>query len=144
MPGEYTGNILCNSVKTFRDPLQFAYCKNRSVQDASLTLLNDVSKHIDQPNSQVRILYIDFSSAFNTIQSHILLNKLLGMGVNCYLLKWIFSFLTQRPQSTTVGDVKSSVIVTNRGAPQGCVMSPVLFSLYTDDCRSPSNECTLT
>ena len=52
-------------------------------------------------------------------------------------------FITQRPQYTKLGQVKSSVIVTNTRAPQGCVMSPVLFSLYTDDCRSLFDQCTV-
>lgn len=136
-------NFLCNSVGNMRDPLQFAYCKNRSVQDASITLVNDISKHLDKINTQVRILYVDFSSAFNTIQPHILLNKLMGMGVNSYILKWIFNFLSQRPQYTTLGNVKSNILYTSTGAPQGCVMSPVLFSLYTDDCRSAFSNCAI-
>lgn len=56
--------------------MQFGYCKNESGQDASLTLVNDTSKHLDKQNIQARILYVDFSSAFSTIQLHILLNKL--------------------------------------------------------------------
>lgn len=115
----------------------------RSVQDATLTLLNDVNKHLDKPKSQIRALFIDFSSAFNTMQPHILLNKMLQMGVNRNILKWIFSFLSQRPQYTNVNNVKSDVILTNTGAPQGCVLSPVLFTLYTDDCRSGIDNCTI-
>ena len=123
--------------------MQFAYCNNRGVQDASLTLVNDISKHLDKLNTQARILYVDFSSAFNITQPHILLNKLIRMGVNSCVLKWIFSFLTQRPQYTTLGNVKSNILVTNTGAPQGCAMSPVLFSLYIDDFRSVFSNCKI-
>ena len=98
--------------------MQFAYCRNRSVQDANLTFMNEISKHLDQRNSSTRILFIDFSSAFNTIQPHILLNKLLEMGYNSNLLKWIFSFLTKRPQYTKIGSVLSNKITTNTSAPQ--------------------------
>ena len=69
------------------------------------------------------------------MQPHILLNKMLELGVN--------SFLTQRPQYTNVNNIKSNVIVTNTGAPQGCVLSPVLFILYTDDCRSETDDCAI-
>ena len=134
---------LCSSVDALMDPLQFAYCKNRCVQDASLTLMNNISEHLDRPNTQIRILYIDFSSAFNTIQPHILLNKLFGMGVNSNLLMWIFSYLSQRPQYTKIKHVKSNIIYTNTGAPQGCVLSPTLFTLYADDCRSSFSNCTI-
>ena len=136
-------NLICEKTNKIKDPMQFAYCKNRSVQDATLILLNDISKHLDKPKSQVRALYIDFSSAFNTMQPHILLRKMLDMGVNRNILKWMFSFLTQRPQYTNVNNVKSNVIITNTGAPQGCVLSPVLFTLYTDDCRSESDCCNI-
>lgn len=64
-------NEPCNSIETLRDPLQFAYRESRSVQDASLTLLNDISKHLDTSSLQIRILYVDFSSVFNTIQPQI-------------------------------------------------------------------------
>ena len=131
------------TTNNLKDPMQFAYCKNRSVQDTTLLLLNEVNKHLDKPNSQIRALFIDFSLAFNTMQPHILLNKMLEMGVNRNILQWIFSFLTQRPQYTNVNYVTSNVIVTNTGAPQGCVLSPVLFTLYTDDCRSEIDDCTI-
>ena len=66
--------------------------RNRSVQDASLVFMNDISKHLDQRYSSTRIPFINFSSAFNTIQPHILLKKLLKMGYNSNLLIWISSF----------------------------------------------------
>ena len=136
---EYLGE----SVSDISDPLQFAYRKNRSVQDACLYLLNDISEHLECKNTQVRVLFIDFSSAFNTIQPHILLEKLLGMGVNGNLLLWIADYLTKRPQYTKIGKSVSTTIVTNTGAPQGGVLSPFSFCSYTDDCRSSYSNCTI-
>ena len=105
--------------------------------------MNEIIEHLEHQNSQIRVLLTYFSSAFNTIQPHILLDKLLGMGVNGNLLLWISNYLTQRPQYTKIGNTISNTIFTNTGAPQGCVLSPLLFSLYTNDCRSSFSNCTI-
>ena len=131
-------NRLVSDVGHLLDPYQFAYRARRGVEDAKLCILNSVYKHLELPGSYVRILFADFSSAFNTIQPHILLKKLLDMGVNCNILLWIEKFLTFRPQFVKVNSAHSSILYTNTGAPQGCVLSPVLFTLYTNDCTSNS------
>ncbi len=50
-------------------------------------------------------------------------------------------FLTNRPQNVKIGDCTSSTIIMNTGMPQGCVLSPVLFTLFTHGCAviHPSN-----
>ena len=121
------------------DPCQFAYKSKRSVEDAILLFTNNVYSHLDVPKSYVRTLFIDFSSAFNTIQPHLLIPKLLNMGLNKCTSLWILEFLTQRPQFVYLksdNDVtcQSSIIITNTGAPQGTVLAPILFSIYTNDC----------
>ena len=50
------------------DPMQFAYKRNRGTDDAILSLLHKTYSHLEKPHSFVRILFVDFSSAFNTIQ----------------------------------------------------------------------------
>ena len=117
------------------DPLQFAYKQNRSTDDATLTLLHNAYTHLDNSGSFVRILYIDFSSAFNTIQPHLMALKLLSLDVNPSLILWICSFLLHRSQSVRFQSMLSSCRSTSTGAPQGTVLSPVLFTLYTNDCR---------
>ncbi|KAL2086367.1 hypothetical protein ACEWY4_017426 [Coilia grayii] len=60
------------------DPMQFAYRPNRGVEDATLTLLHVLLKHLEGSGSHAQILFIDFSSALNTIQPNILVNRLLA------------------------------------------------------------------
>ena len=106
-------------------------------------MLNSVYKHLETPKSYARILFVDFSSAFNTIQPHLLLRKFMNMNVNPSLIKWISDFLTNRTQSVRIKSCQSSTVTINTGAPQGCVLSPLLFILYTNDCVAKDSCCSL-
>ena len=78
----------------------------------------NVYTHLDVPCSYCRILHVDFSSAFNTIQPHILVNKLKNdLHMNNYLISLILEFLTNRVQYVNYCKVKSNTIVINTGAP---------------------------
>ncbi len=115
------------------DPLQFAYRPNRSTDDAISTTLHLALTHLENKDSYVRMLFIEFSSAFNTIIPQQLINKLNLLGLNNSLCNWILDFLTGRPQAVRIGHNTSS---TTTGAPQGCVLSPLLFTLLTHDCTA--------
>ena len=62
------------------DPLQFAYRHNRSTVDAISLALHSALDHLDNKNSYVRLLFIDYSSAFNTIIPSKLVTKLAELG----------------------------------------------------------------
>ena len=138
--------IVCNKVSScvqdLLDPLQFAYRARRGVEDATLSLLHNVTTHLDSTGTSVRILFMDMSSAFNTIQHHILLQKLSDLKIHTNLILWIKEFLRDRPQRVLLSlnnaklpRVLSDTIILNSGAPQGCILSPVLFSLYINDIQ---------
>ena len=93
--------------------------------------------------SSVRLMFFDFSSAFNTIQPHLLVQKRLNMKLPSSVISWIFDYLTNNLQYVRLNGVLSSVICTNTVAPQGTVFAPFLFSLYTADCRSTDESCPL-
>ncbi|KAL0149686.1 hypothetical protein M9458_054969 [Cirrhinus mrigala] len=124
------------------DPFQFAYRPNRLTDDAISTALHSALTHLDKKDSYVRMLFIDFSSAFNTIIPQQLTQKLVQLGLNTSLCNWLLDFLTGRPQAVRVGSNTSSTIILNTGAPQGCVLSPLLFTLLTHDC-TPSHSSNL-
>ncbi len=81
----------------------------------------------------MRILFVDFSLAFNTIIPNFLLPKLTQLSVPTSISQWINSFLIDRQQLVRLGKYTSSTRMISTGAPQGCVLSPLLFSLYTND-----------
>ena len=126
-----------------QDPMQFAYREKRSVEDTVSIFLQNVYKHLDMPKNYCRILFVDFSS-FNTIQPHLIIQKLNRINLNRIVIKWILEILTKIPQYVKVsneqnGDglvsgVVSKTIWTNTSAPQGAVLSPLLFTAYTNDC----------
>ncbi len=78
--------------------------------------------------------FIDFSSAFITILPIKQTFKLTDLCLNSSLCDCIQDFLTGRPQVVKMGQFTSNSITLNIGAPQGCVLSPLLYSLYTHDC----------
>ena len=82
------------------------------------------------------MLFIDFSSAFNTIIPQQLTRKLSLLGLNTSLCNWILDFLTGRPQTVRIGNNTSTTTTVSTGAPQGCVLSPLLFTLLTHDCTA--------
>ncbi|XP_075911483.1 uncharacterized protein LOC142906815 [Petromyzon marinus] len=118
------------------DPLQFAYRANRSVDDAVNMALHFTLQHLDAPASYARILFVDFSSAFNTIIPALLQDKLFQLNVPYTTCKWITDFLSDRKQCVKLGTQVSGSRSISTGTPQGCVLSPLLFSLYTNSCTS--------
>ena len=121
------------------DPYQFAY--RATVEDAVSITLYNVLNHLDSPNTYVRMLFIDYSSAFNTILPCKLYFKLKDMfGFNNGLCNWILDFLLNRPQKVKFNNTVSDIIILNTGAPQGCVLSPLLYSLFTNDCMSMNSS----
>ncbi|KAK3560772.1 hypothetical protein QTP86_019205, partial [Hemibagrus guttatus] len=67
---------------------------------------------------------------------HLLQTKLMEISVPTLICQWITNFLTDRQQQVRLGKLTSGSLTISTGAPQGCVLSPLLFSLYTNDCTA--------
>ncbi|TWW53209.1 hypothetical protein D4764_0188360 [Takifugu flavidus] len=112
----------------------FAYRTKRSTEDAISAALHPALTHRDSKDSYVQMLFLDFSSAFNTIIPQQLINKMGQLGIKTTLCKWVLDFLTDRPQSVWAGSSTFKTVMLSKGAPQGCVLSPLLFTLLTHNC----------
>ena len=91
----------------------------------------------------VCLVLLELSAAFDTVDHSILLHRQESVfGITGAALDWIQSYLTGRSQRVVIGDTKSELIPLTFGVPQGSVLGPILFTLYTcqlsEICRSHS------
>ena len=59
------------------------------------------------------------------------------------MILWIIDYLTSRSQFVVFQSLKSDTLYSNTGVPQGTVLAPLLFSLYTSDYRSSNESCSI-
>jgi len=107
----------------------YQYCSN--LQTAVLRVLSDILLAVDRGDVAALII-LDLSAAFNTVDYEILLQHLqTTYGISDVAHRWYRSYLLGRSQYVRIGTSCSSVIDLIRGVPQGSVLGPVLFILYT-------------
>lgn len=111
------------------DSHQFAYRAKRSTEEAITTTLHTALSHLEQSGSYVRLLFADFSTAFNTILPYRLMSKIEALGLSNSICLWIFDFLTDHSWRVRVGPHKSTALRVNTSSPQGCVLSTLLYTI---------------
>ncbi|KAK3541571.1 hypothetical protein QTP86_031647, partial [Hemibagrus guttatus] len=136
------GHIMSLLPQSF-DPHQFAYRSNKSMGDAVARALHAALSHLEQQRSYVWLLFVDFSSAFNTILPYKLMDKLGDLGLPHSTCMWIYSFLTGRSQRGRVGHHTSTVLSISTGSSQGCVLSTLLYTLFTHNCTPTHHSNTI-
>ncbi|BHF59106.1 hypothetical protein SprV_0100206100 [Sparganum proliferum] len=127
---------------SFSDPLQFAYKAKRSTLDAVALVVHSALKALDKCCREYACAFLDYSSAFNTVPRPLLLTKTSACGSPGWVVSWLSDYFTSRTQFVQSSKWKSSTLPNDCGVLQGSVLSPHLFSLHTDDLRSP-NDCLL-
>ena len=110
---------------------QSAYRKMHSTETALVRVQNDVLRSLDDKKC-VLLLLLDLSSAFDTVCHPVLLSRLSScLGICGTALSWFASYLAERHQAVQVGRCTSENKDLQFGVPQGSVLGPILFSIYT-------------
>ena len=109
---------------------QFAYRPFHSTEDA-LTLATSRWLLAKRERKTTGIVFVDLSKAFDCVRHQYLLDDLSQIGVSDKVLDWFSSYLDQRVQRIKIGDDATDYVTCSRGVPQGSVLGPLLFSIYT-------------
>ena len=81
--------------------------------------------------------FVDFKKAFDSkLHSHLLQKLHRQFRIDGQLYAWIKNYLLDRKQFTVINDKESSKMQVRCGVPQGSVLRPTLFTLFTNDLSS--------
>ena len=99
------------------EPLRSAYHQYHTTETALMHVLSDILLALDQKKS-VFLVLLDLSAAFDTVDHELLISHLpLQLGVGGVPLSWFRSYLSNRTQFVSVGELKSDPLIPKRGVP---------------------------
>jgi len=114
-------------------PVQSGFRRLHSTETAVLKLYNDIIMALDS-GFITALLLLDFSSAFDCVDHSILLQVLESQfGIMASALSWIANFLILRSHTVRIGSNTSKYFNILFGVPQGSILGPILFILYTSN-----------
>ena len=110
---------------------QSAYGPMHSTETALLKVQNDLLRNLDDGKTTVLVL-LDLSAAFDTLDHSGVISLLENWyGISGNALRWFASYLMDRQQMVKVKECVGEPSQTKYGVPQGSVLGPLLFTLYT-------------
>ena len=110
---------------------QSAYRKGHSTETLLLRVTSDILSAMDRGHVTLLCL-LDLSAAFDTVDIDLLVHRLkTSFGLQGTALQWVQSFLLERAQQVLYEGTRSKIGSLCCGVPQGSVLGPLLFSLYT-------------
>ena len=128
---------LMDRVDQIGDNMQFAYRKGVSCIDAVLVLIHDIVSHLNSKETTIsKVLFLDFSSAFNTVLPNQLLRDLSTFVDKPWFIYWLEHFLHGWTRKIKLDKGLSELSKIDVGVPQGGPLSAILFTIYTNEIRS--------
>lgn len=120
---------------------QFAYRSHHSCEDALALCINSWQRSIDE-GKVVALALLDLSKAFDCVNHIQLLTELFQCGIGGTALAWFESYLSGRRQCVKAPQSPLGTLYTcGRGVPQGSVLGPLLFTIYTRQLPTVLSRC---
>ena len=110
---------------------QSAYRQFHSTETALIRVTNDILRAVDQ-HQEVVLVLLDLSAAFDTIDHQALLQRMeCRFGIKGPALAWLKSYFHERQHRVRIDNIQSDPVTVTRGVPQGSVLGPLAFIMYS-------------
>ena len=113
---------------------QSGFRKNHSTTSALLKIIDDIISNRDKDRVTLLVL-LHYSNAFNAMTHQLLCAEPKYFGFNDSAYSLIKSYLTDRHQRVISKCKMSNAKNITHGAPQGSILAPLLFIIYTSDFK---------
>jgi hypothetical protein len=101
--------------------------------DTCLIHLSDYIRFEMDKGHIVGMVLLDLQKAFDTVDHSILMYKLKSLGLGQDIIRWFYSYLSNRQQLVDISGTRSSSRKVTCGVPQGSILGPLLFLIYVND-----------
>lgn len=130
------------SVNSILPKIQSGFRRGHSTATALSKVSTDIAKHMDGSKVSCLVL-LDYSKAFDLINHDMLIAKVKYFGFSEQVCAWLSSYLFERAQMVDLEGVRSRLVSIKQGVPQGSILGPLLFSLYTSDLPRQVRFCSV-
>ena len=121
------------------NPNHHAYRDKHSTTTAMLQMLDGWLQAVET-GQMAGVCMLDMSAAFDVVDHDILIEKMAVYGFSLHSIHWFESYPTGRRQGVSINVVLSTLLPVNSGLPQGSILGPLLYTLFTNELPEVISE----
>ena len=148
IPGKLLENVVSQQLDNFLygsnliSMNQWGFRKGGSPELLLLSLTEQWRLALDESNI-IGVVFIDFQKAFDCVNHTVLKNKLHSIGITGSFYDWLLNYLENRKQFVTVNGSNSELLEIDTGVPQGSLLGPRLYSIYSNDLPGATTNASV-
>ena len=123
------------------DEMQFGFRSSMGTREA-IFAVRVLTQRCRDMNQDVYACFIDYRKAFDTVDHGKMMQTLKNTGVDYGVIRIIRNLYWGQEASIKLGNTESQAVKIEKGVRQGCVLSPLLFNIYSNNIFRESSECT--